>query len=84
MKRIILTTAITLVAFSTLGSLLFRPDLSEPRREDVVDLFASFHSLPIPWIEPIDVSNAVAFLVSPRARYVTGVMLAVDGGLSAR
>lgn len=63
---------------------LFRPDLTQPCREDVIELFASFHSLPIPWIEPIDVSNAVAFLASPRARYVTGVMLAVDGGLSAR
>lgn len=63
---------------------LFRPDLDEPTRSDVVDLFAGFHSLPIPWIEPIDVSNAVAFLASPQARYITGVMLAVDGGLSAR
>ena len=63
---------------------LFRPDLNQPRREDVVELFRSFHSLPIPWIEPVDVSNAVAFLASSRARYITGVMLPVDGGLSAR
>lgn len=63
---------------------LFRPDLESPGKADVVDLFRSFHSLPIPWIEPIDVSNAVAFLASDRARYITGVTLAVDGGLSAR
>ncbi len=63
---------------------LFRPDLDEPGRDDVVDLFKSFHSLPIPWIEPIDVSEVVAFLASDAARYITGVTMPVDGGLSAR
>lgn len=63
---------------------LFRPDLTDPTRDDVVELFKTFHSLPIPWIEPRDVSAAVAFLASDRARYVTGVTLTVDGGLSAR
>ena len=63
---------------------LFRPDLEEPGLDDVVDLFSSFHSLAIPWIEPIDVANAVAFLVSDRARYLTGVALPIDAGLSAR
>jgi len=63
---------------------LFRPDLEDPGREDVVDLFTSFHSLPIPWIEPADVSAAVAFLASDRSRYITGIALPVDAGLSAR
>lgn len=63
---------------------MFRPDLPTPGRADVVDLFSSFHSLPIPWIEPADVSAAVAFLASDRARYITGVALPVDAGLSAR
>jgi len=63
---------------------LFRPELESPGKADVEDLFRSFHSLPIPWIEPIDVSNAVAFLASDRARRITGITLPVDGGLSAR
>lgn len=63
---------------------LFRPDLDDPGRDDVVDLFSSYHSLPVPWIEPADVSEAVAFLASDAARYVTGVALPVDAGLSAR
>jgi len=63
---------------------LFRPDLEAPGRDDVVDLFRSYHSLPIPWIEPSDVSEAVAWLASDAARYVTGVTMAVDAGLSSR
>ena len=35
----------------------------------------------IPWIEAIDVSNAVLFLASDEARYITGVTLPVDAGL---
>ncbi len=31
--------------------------------------------------EPQDVANAVTFLVSPRARYITGTVLLVDGGM---
>lgn len=31
--------------------------------------------------EPEDVANAVTFLVSPRARYITGTVLTVDGGM---
>lgn len=34
------------------------------------------------WGEPADVAAAVSFLVSPAARYITGVMLPVDGGYS--
>lgn len=63
---------------------LFRPDLESPGRDDVVELFESYHSLPVSWIEPSDVSEAVAFLVSDAARYITGVMLPVDAGLSSR
>jgi SDR family mycofactocin-dependent oxidoreductase len=63
---------------------LFRPDLEAPGRDDVVDLFRSYHSLPVPWIDPSDVSEAVAFLASDASRMVTGVMLPVDAGLSSR
>jgi SDR family mycofactocin-dependent oxidoreductase len=40
--------------------------------------------LPVEILEPDDISNAVAFLVSDEARYVTGVMLPVDAGFCNR
>jgi SDR family mycofactocin-dependent oxidoreductase len=40
--------------------------------------------LPVQLIEPIDVSNAIAWLVSDQARYVTGVTLPVDAGFLAK
>ncbi len=40
--------------------------------------------LPVPWIEPEDVAEAVLFLASRRARYVTGSEFVVDAGLLTR
>jgi NAD(P)-dependent dehydrogenase (short-subunit alcohol dehydrogenase family) len=40
--------------------------------------------LPVPWIEPEDVAQAVVFLVSERARYITGSEFILDAGLLAR
>ncbi|ABW13826.1 short-chain dehydrogenase/reductase SDR [Parafrankia sp. EAN1pec] len=38
------------------------------------------HLLDVPWIEAIDVANAVLYLHSDEARYITGVALPVDAG----
>jgi (+)-trans-carveol dehydrogenase len=59
---------------------LFRPDLENPGPEDLAPICQSFHFLPIPWVEPVDISNAVLFLASDEARYITGVTLPVDAG----
>jgi len=40
--------------------------------------------MPVDMVEPLDISNAIAWLVSDEARYVTGVMLPVDAGFAAR
>ena len=39
---------------------------------------------PVPWIEPEDVANAVVFLASDRARFVTGSQFVLDAGLLTR
>ena len=36
--------------------------------------------MPVGMVESIDITNAVLYLVSDDARYVTGVTLPVDGG----
>lgn len=58
----------------------FRPDLENPGPDDIKPICQMFHILPIPWVEAADVSNAVLFLASDEARYVTGVPLAIDAG----
>lgn len=63
---------------------LFRPDLPDPQREDIIDVSVGVHALPIPWVQSEDVSNAVLFLASDEARYITGVALPVDAGLLAK
>ena len=63
---------------STYG--LFRPDLERPTREDFAPASQAMNALPIPWVEPRDVSNALLFLASEEARYITGVALPVDAG----
>jgi SDR family mycofactocin-dependent oxidoreductase len=40
--------------------------------------------LPVPWIEPEDVANAVVFLASDRSRFVTGSQFVLDAGLLTR
>jgi len=61
---------------------LFRPDKpkSEVTREEAGESFKTMNALPIEWVEPVDISNAILFLVSDDARYVTGVQLPVDAG----
>jgi SDR family mycofactocin-dependent oxidoreductase len=58
----------------------FRPDLEHPTRQDATAAFHVQQAMPIPWIEPADVSNAVLFLASDEARYVTGMQLRIDAG----
>jgi len=38
----------------------------------------------VPWIEPEDVAEAILYLASDRARYVTGSQFVIDAGLLAR
>jgi NAD(P)-dependent dehydrogenase (short-subunit alcohol dehydrogenase family) len=40
--------------------------------------------MPVPWIEPEDVAQAVLYLVSDRARFVTGSQFVLDAGLLSR
>ncbi|OBI16067.1 mycofactocin-coupled SDR family oxidoreductase [Mycobacterium sp. E2497] len=59
---------------------LFRPDLDNPGPDDMLVVGQLMHTLPIGWVEPRDISNAVLFLASDESRFITGITLPVDGG----
>jgi SDR family mycofactocin-dependent oxidoreductase len=65
---------------------LFMPDLPEAERtkENAGPRFQVMNVLPIPWVEPVDISNAVLWLASDESRYVTGLELKVDAGLTLK
>ena len=59
---------------------MFRPDLENPGPDDLKAAAQFMHVLPIGWVEPEDINNAVLFLSSDESRYVTGLTLTVDAG----
>jgi SDR family mycofactocin-dependent oxidoreductase len=59
---------------------LFRPDLENPGPDDMAVVAKLMHVLPVGWVEPVDISNAVLFLASDESRYVTGLPVTVDAG----
>ena len=59
---------------------LFDPANPNPTQDSAGEAFKSLNALPIPWVEPVDISNAILFLASDEARYITGVTLPVDAG----
>lgn len=58
----------------------FRPDLENPTREDAEPAFHVQQAMPVPYVEPRDISDTVLFLASDESRYVTGMQMRVDAG----
>ncbi len=61
-----------------------RPDLANPTAADAAEVLQARNLLPVPWVEPVDVANAVVFLASDQGRYITGTQLVVDAGLTQK
>jgi len=59
---------------------LFAPDDPNPSKDSFAPVSQEMNALPIPWVEARDISNALLFLSSDEARYITGVTLPVDAG----
>jgi NAD(P)-dependent dehydrogenase (short-subunit alcohol dehydrogenase family) len=53
-------------------------------REEFEAALTQAHILPIPMVEARDISNALLWLSSDEARYVTGVSLPIDGGATEK
>ena len=60
-----------------------RADLDSPTREDVAPGFAALNPMPVPWIQSQDVSDAILFLVSDHAKFITGDAISVAAGFNA-
>jgi SDR family mycofactocin-dependent oxidoreductase len=78
------TTVDTMMANNSVIYSLMRPDLEHPTLSDVEPAMRGMNLLPTATIDPIDISNAVLWLASDRARYVTGIALPVDAGSSEK
>ncbi|MGN6445870.1 mycofactocin-coupled SDR family oxidoreductase [Amnibacterium sp.] len=63
---------------------LFLPDTPHPTDEQAEEVFRTTNALPVPWVEPVDISNAVLFLASDESRYITGLELKVDAGYTLK
>ncbi len=59
---------------------LFRPDLTDPTREQAEAAFPAMNAMPVPFVSAADVSHAVLYLASDESRYVTGTQLRIDAG----
>jgi SDR family mycofactocin-dependent oxidoreductase len=63
---------------------MFAPGDPDPTQDKAMGGFMSLNALQIPWVDPIDIANAVLFLSSDEARYITGVALPVDAGATVK
>jgi (+)-trans-carveol dehydrogenase len=66
------------------GLRFFCPDVDNPTAEDFAPASQALNAMPLPWVEAQDISNAVLFLSSDEARYITGAALPVDLGSAIR
>lgn len=66
------------------GRRLLLPDVENPSREEFAAAAAELSVIPVPWVESVDISNAVLWLASDEARYVTGATLPVDAGAAVK
>jgi NAD(P)-dependent dehydrogenase (short-subunit alcohol dehydrogenase family) len=61
-----------------------RPDLENPTLEDAAEVLQHLHVQPIPLLQPEEVSEVVLFLVGPAATHITGSVVDISAGASAR
>lgn len=62
---------------------LFCPDLENPTKADVEPRYTAMNQIPVPWLDPAEISRAMLFLASDDARYITGSTVDVDCGATA-
>jgi NAD(P)-dependent dehydrogenase (short-subunit alcohol dehydrogenase family) len=61
-----------------------RPDLTDPQWSDVESLLLEHHVQPVALLDPEEITAAVMFLIGPDTPHITGSVLDVNAGTSAR
>jgi (+)-trans-carveol dehydrogenase len=61
---------------------LFFPDRPEATFEDMRFPLTALNLLPVPWVEPRVISDAVLYLAADTGKYITGIALPVDAGMT--
>ena len=62
---------------------MFVPEVEHPTREQAEERMKMMHPLGIPYVEPEDISQAILFLASDAARFITAEVLTVCAGMMA-
>lgn len=62
---------------------VFLPGIASPTEEQVREAY-TLNPMNVPWIEPVDVSRVILFLVSPESRYITGETIGPLAGMAAQ
>jgi len=63
---------------------LFVPGAGEPDLAEVAEAYRALNPIPVPWVEPQDVTEAVMFLASDEARYISGEVITISAGWTAK
>ena len=63
---------------------LVRPDLERPTLADVEPVMQMLHVQPVAYLQPEEVTDVVLFLAGPAGRHITGSVIDINAGASAR
>ncbi|MFS0896675.1 SDR family oxidoreductase [Mycolicibacterium litorale] len=77
------TNVDTLMIDNDAYNTLFSGGKPNATQRDSIPALQAMNALPIPFVEPVDISNAVLYLASNAARYVTGTTMVVGAGAMA-
>jgi (+)-trans-carveol dehydrogenase len=74
----------TILMVNDFNASRFAPGVPNATIEDMKSPAQAMNQLPIPWIESEDVSKSVLFLASDDAKYITGITLPIDAGMTTQ
>jgi SDR family mycofactocin-dependent oxidoreductase len=73
------TTVLTPMVDNPTSYVMMSGGLEGATKEDAARSMQTINAMPIPWVEAIDIANAVLYLACDESRYISGVALSVDG-----